>query len=245
MWRSNSISPSLVIFSASMLSIALASGACPVAPATCEVFLVCTQCSVGSDPPTRMLLATRLPSPLPLRTPHTCSCTISGVAQSCTQCYAITPFGAATRQATCSCSEAFPPPAPPPTPPWSCAGTTHSDVLSGSHVFSSPNSTYYEALSGTGSRIEITSVNWKTWCTLKYDLQVSSGGSGAWATVHTCTFYGAMGTAGIPNKCPGLPAAGHNLAAHAVGSTWRLQVSNPGSCSNNAIVTLSTSYCLS
>lgn len=106
--------------------------ACPVESASaCSQFLECKQCSVVGGVATRKLLGTSLPSKLPPRTSHACTCTIDGTQHTCTGCYSITPLGAYTQPSACVCSMAHEPPPPPQPPPalppplppgWACTG---------------------------------------------------------------------------------------------------------------------------
>ena len=81
-------------------------------------------------------------------------------------------------------------------------------VVVNSHIFNAPNSVYTQDLSA-GSGIEFTSIYYMTFCTLTYQLQVSDGDTGTFATVRECTFA-AKGT--LSNgKCPEWPQASNPL----------------------------------
>lgn len=117
------ITLTMLVLASLVGSHASAASTCPIEPVGCNQFLECKQCTDAAGSIARKLLQTSLPSRLPAKTPHQCLCTISGSGgeqSSCSLCYTITPFGAATQHASCTCSPAPAPPAPaaaPPAPP--------------------------------------------------------------------------------------------------------------------------------
>ena len=138
-----------------------------------------------------------------------------------------------------------PPPSPPPPgappPPFTCETTISVPLAANSHFFGATTSVYTQALS-SGSGIEFTAINYKSWCTLTYQLQVSDGNTGTYATVRECTFWNL---AFFDNgKCAEWPQASNPLTTlYATNSAWRIKVFNPSSCANNDIKTLTSTYC--
>ena len=141
----------------------------------------------------------------------------------------------------------MPPPPSPRLPPYAsqqapvCDTTSSVPVAVDSHIFNAPNSVYTQDLS-SGSGIEFTAINYVTWCTLTYQLQVSDGDTGTYVTVRECTFAN-QGTL-TNGKCPEWPQASNPLTTlYAANSAWRLRVFNPAQCSNNGIKNLDSTYC--
>ena len=141
----------------------------------------------------------------------------------------------------------MPPPPSPPSPPDApqqapvCETTSSVPVVADSHIFNAPNSVYTQDLS-SGSGIEFTAINYVTWCTLTYQLQVSDGDTGTYVTVRECTFAN-QGTL-TNGKCPEWPQASNPLTTlYAANSAWRLRVFNPAQCSYNGIKNLDSTYC--